>query len=101
MVLMNFTKRCKVRRMSTLKAFLMRHTVAQREDFAKRCGTTWPFLRNVAYGYRTAGEKLCIEIDRESGGAVPCESLRPDVDWGYLAQRRLADQPAEAEVGHE
>lgn len=54
------------------------------DDFATRCGTTSAHLRQVSNGYRRAGEYLCINIDRESGGAVRCEDLRPDVDWGYL-----------------
>lgn len=55
-----------------------------RAAFAERCETTFPFLRNVAYGSRRAGESLCINIERESGGQVTCEELRPDVDWAYL-----------------
>ena len=39
---------------------------------------------NVAYGYKRAGESLCINIERESGGLVKCETLRDDVDWAYL-----------------
>lgn len=57
---------------------------AEREAFAKKCGTTFPHIRNIAYGYKKAGENLCINIERESGGQVMCESLRPDVDWAYL-----------------
>jgi DNA-binding transcriptional regulator YdaS (Cro superfamily) len=26
----------------------------------------------------------CIPIERLTDGAVRCEDLRPDVDWGYL-----------------
>ena len=26
----------------------------------------------------------CIDIERITQGAVRCEDLRPDVDWGYL-----------------
>lgn len=55
-----------------------------RENFAKRCGTTANHLRNIAYGLKPCGEALCINIERESGGKVRCETLRPDVDWGYL-----------------
>lgn len=54
------------------------------DEFAARCKTTAAHLRQVANGYRRAGEYLCINIERESGGEVRCESLRPDVDWGYL-----------------
>lgn len=57
-----------------------------REKFAERCGTTANHLRNIAYGIggKRCGEALCINIERESGGTVRCETLRPDVDWSYL-----------------
>ncbi len=59
--------------------------VAARNDFARRCGTSPGFLRNLVYDTRkTCGEKLAIAIERESAGAVRCETLRPDVDWSYL-----------------
>lgn len=56
----------------------------EREAFAIRCGTTLAHLKQVARNYRRAGEYLCINIDRETGGVVRCEDLRPDVDWAYL-----------------
>jgi hypothetical protein len=55
-----------------------------RIDFAQRCKTTPAHLMQVARGYRRAGEDLCINIDRETGGVIRCEDLRPDVDWAYL-----------------
>lgn len=64
------------------------------EDFAARCGTTPAHLRQVSNGYRRAGEYLCINIDRESSGAVRCEDLRPDVDWGYLRGTGAAQDKA-------
>ena len=66
-----------------LKAYLLSMPVQARESFAARCGTTYGHLRNVAYG-KTCAERLAINIDRESGGVVTCESLCPDVDFGYL-----------------
>ncbi|WJJ94022.1 transcriptional regulator [Neopusillimonas aromaticivorans] len=66
--------------MELLKRFLSSMTVNERKDFAARCRTSWPFLRNIAYGYRLAGEKLCVSIEKESGGAVTRRDLRPD-DW--------------------
>lgn len=59
-------------------------TPAERADFADRCGTTVGHLNNIAYDDKTCGEDLAVRIDRESGGKVPVESLRPDVDWAYL-----------------
>lgn len=65
------------------KAFFMAMDVDRREEFASRCGTSRQHLTNIAYG-KPCGERLAVEIDRESLGVVRCESLRPDVDWAYL-----------------
>lgn len=53
------------------------------QKFAARCETTVGQIRQVSNG-RRPGEKLAVNIDRETGGVVSCESLRPDVDWAYL-----------------
>lgn len=66
--------------MNKLKAFLSPMPMAHREEFAQRCGTTYAFLRNVMYGLRVAGEKLCVRIERESKSAVTRRDLRHD-DW--------------------
>jgi DNA-binding transcriptional regulator YdaS (Cro superfamily) len=66
-----------------LKDFFISMTAEQRDDFARRCGTTLGQVRNVAYG-RNCGEALAISIERESNGVIRCEDLRPDVDWAYL-----------------
>jgi DNA-binding transcriptional regulator YdaS (Cro superfamily) len=59
-------------------------TLEAKEDFAKRCETTLGQLKQVAGGHRRCGESLAVNIERESGGAIRCETMRPDVDWGYL-----------------
>ncbi|AMR80252.1 transcriptional regulator [Cupriavidus nantongensis] len=64
--------------MEKLKTFLMTIPKEERAPFAERCGTTWPFLRNVMYGQRTPGEKLCVALERESGKAVTRRDLRND-----------------------
>lgn len=66
----------------------------ERDAFARRCGTSFAHLSQVARGYRRAGEYLCINIDRETGGLVTCESLRPDVDWAYIRSTGLPDKAA-------
>lgn len=66
-----------------LKTYFMGMTVAERESFAARCGTSRQHLTNICYG-KSCGESLAIAIERESGGAVRCEDIRDDVDWGYL-----------------
>ena len=59
-------------------------TKSARATLAERCKTSVGFLVQVAYGHRRAGESLCINIERETNGAVRCEDLRPDVDWAFL-----------------
>ena len=71
-------------RCMTLKTHLLSMPVSERIAFAKRCGTTYAHLRNVAYELKPCGESLAVNVERESGGVVRCESLRPDVDWAYL-----------------
>lgn len=72
--------------MLTLKEFLSGLKQVEREAFAKRCETSYGHMRNVAYGLKPAGEKLCILIERESARRVLCESLRSDVPWHVLRQ---------------
>ncbi|OLU23102.1 hypothetical protein BVH03_23015 [Pseudomonas sp. PA15(2017)] len=54
------------------------------EGFAACCGTSLGQLKQVAYGHRRASAALSISLDRETGGRVPCEETRPDIDWAYL-----------------
>ena len=67
-----------------LKTYFQSLDLPGRQSFADRCGTTVKHLTNIGYGYKTCGESLAINIERESGGAVRCEELRSDVDWAYL-----------------
>ncbi|MES2625934.1 MAG: YdaS family helix-turn-helix protein [Pseudomonadota bacterium] len=53
-------------------------------SFAERCGTSEGQIKQVAGGHRRAGESLAINIERETAGAITCDSLRPDVDWNYI-----------------
>ncbi|WP_321902051.1 transcriptional regulator [Paraburkholderia tropica] len=66
--------------MEKLKTYLAAMPSLERQHFAARCGTTHAFLRNIVYGQRVAGEKLCVAIERESRGAVTRRDLRP-TDW--------------------
>ncbi|MBK6414086.1 YdaS family helix-turn-helix protein [Sphingopyxis sp.] len=68
-----------------LKTYLKTLNPDGREVFARRCGTSAGHLRNIAYG-KVCGEKLAVDIERESGRRVICETLRPDVDWQFLRQ---------------
>ncbi len=70
--------------MDKLRAYLNAMHLQAQIDFAARCGTTIGYLRKAISAGQAIGEKLCISIERESNGAVRCEDLRQDVDWGYL-----------------
>jgi DNA-binding transcriptional regulator YdaS (Cro superfamily) len=37
-----------------------------------------------AWGRRPVPAERCLDIEKATRGAVTCEDLRPDVDWGYL-----------------
>lgn len=74
--------------MDTLKTYLNTLPVEEQIDLALRCGTTLSYLRKAISIKQRLGESLVINIERESGGSVKCETLRPDVDWGYLRTSR-------------
>ncbi|WP_186250782.1 transcriptional regulator [Burkholderia gladioli] len=79
--------------MEKLKQFLKALPTTERDGFAARCGTTFAFLRNVAYGQRQPGEKLCVRIERESGYRVTRLDLRDD--WQEIWPELIgADAPA-------
>lgn len=68
---------------------------AAREAFARACGTTLNYLRKVmSRQHFVPDAALCIAIERETGGRVRCEELRPDADWRFL---RRTDCPVPME----
>lgn len=78
----------------TLIEYLKSIDVDAAKIFASSCGTTLGQIRQVAHGNRRAGESLAINIERETGGLVRCEDMRPDVDWAYLRNSRPVDKAA-------
>jgi DNA-binding transcriptional regulator YdaS (Cro superfamily) len=70
--------------MDKLLAYLNGLEKVVRIEFTAACGTTERYLRKAISAKQRLGAELCINIDRESHGAVRCEDLRPDVDWAYL-----------------
>lgn len=85
--------------MEKLIAYLNALDKAQQEAFAARCETTVGYLRKAVSIKQKLSDGLCLRIAAASGGKVPLEELRPDVDWQYLRQA-LANsaQPAIANV---
>lgn len=79
--------------MDTLRAYLNSLPNEQQADFVSRCGTSIGYLRKAISVGQKIGESLCINIERESGGVIRCEDLRPDVDWAFIrnsSQREAA-----------
>ncbi len=73
-----------MRRMESLRKFLNSLSPVEQNGFAERCGTSLGYLRKVISTGARLGESIVILIERESGGAVRCEEMRPEVDWAYL-----------------
>lgn len=67
-----------------LRLYLNSLAPDDQESYAKRCGTTVGYLRKAISARQRIAESTAIALDRESGGRVPVESVRPDVDWSYL-----------------
>ena len=70
--------------MEKLLSYLNSLTKAERLELVTRCETSEGYLRKAISKGQRLGERLCINLDRESGRAVRCEDMRPDVDWAYL-----------------
>lgn len=70
--------------MEKLRAFLNDMPPVEQKDFAARCDTTIGYLRTAISARKRVGVELLIAIERESGGKVRCEDMRPDVDWAFI-----------------
>jgi len=66
-----------------LKTFLAPMSPDDRESFAVKCGTTRGHLHNVMYLTKSCSPLLASAIERESGGAVKRQELRPS-DWAAV-----------------
>lgn len=67
-----------------LLELLKSKSVEEQKALAAACDTSAQYLFHVAHERKRAGETLCINLERETGGVIRCEDLRPDVDWAYL-----------------
>jgi DNA-binding transcriptional regulator YdaS (Cro superfamily) len=74
--------------METLRDYLNSLPVDDQAAFAARCNTTVGYLRKAISIRQPINAATAIAIERESGGAVTCESLRHDVDWAYIRGTR-------------
>lgn len=70
--------------MDKLRLLLNDMTTAEQREFAGRCGTSVGYLRKAISSGQKIAEATCINIERESRGAVRVEDLRDDVDWAVI-----------------
>jgi DNA-binding transcriptional regulator YdaS (Cro superfamily) len=70
--------------MEKLRLLLNGIPTAEQRDFATRCGTSVGYLRKAISSGQKIAESTCINIERESCGAVRVEDLRTDVDWAVI-----------------
>lgn len=68
----------------TLYEYLKPLNHAQQCELARQLGTSWAGLRQYARGGRRMSADRAIELERLSGGAVPCETIRPETNWAYI-----------------
>lgn len=85
--------------MKNLQSYLNGLPVPDQVAFATRCGTTIGYLRKAISKGQLLGEKLVINMERESCGHLRCEDFRPDVDWDYI-RASSTDTSTQAEAGH-
>ena len=88
--------------MDKLLKFINSLPTAEQAQFAARCGTTIGYLRKACSIGNRLGADIAILIERESGGIVTCDMVRPDVDWSFLRSSRTPQpttkEPAAAGV---
>lgn len=63
---------------------------------AKALGVSPVVISNWKTGEREVPAERCPAIEKATEGAVRCEELRPDVDWGYLRNGGGCDCQQEA-----
>jgi len=62
-----------------LKAFLQGLTADEKREFARRCGTTYLYLKQLSGGHARPGPALARMMVKHSEGALSLTDLRPDV----------------------
>jgi DNA-binding transcriptional regulator YdaS (Cro superfamily) len=77
--------------MNSLRTYLNTLPKEHQQAYALRCGTTINYLRKAISTNQRLGADLAVLLAKESGGAVTFDSIRPDVDWGYV---RSTEHPA-------
>lgn len=76
---------------STMKLSDYLQTLSDEEKnaFAKLAGINRQYLWAISRGWRAAGGRAMVAIERASDGAVTAEELRPDLFGGRLRLRKV------------
>ena len=61
--------------------------IPERERICQRCGTTWAYIRKACYAGQQLGAVICVELEKQTSGALPVETTFPEVDWRYVRAR--------------
>lgn len=78
-----------IRLVDALRAYLATLKPADQAAYALRCGTTIGYLRKAICTRPRLDGALARRLDEESSGAVPKESLRPDVFDGPPSEEAI------------
>lgn len=72
-----------------LDEYLSRPGAESTVALARALGLNPDQLRQWRYGHdnRRPAPATCAEIERETGGVVTCEDLRPDITWARMADK--------------
>lgn len=61
------------------KQFLTSKERGRVEEVANKAGTSFAYLKQIAYGCRNPSVKLCRKLVDASDGELTLEELRPDI----------------------
>ncbi|MBX9728048.1 MAG: helix-turn-helix domain-containing protein [Sphingopyxis sp.] len=67
---------------------LLTYTGCTGAELATRLGVPAPLVSQWRTGARSIPVERCPSIERETGGAVTCEEMRPDVAWKRVKDRK-------------
>ena len=81
--------------------YLNKLPIEQRYELASRCGTSFDYLRQIAYGNRPCREALAIKLEKFTSRELRCEDLCPDIDWAFLRHGGGKSEGGEADIAGE
>lgn len=68
-------------------------SVGGQADLARLIGVAPSVVSHWVMGRRPIPAERCPDIEKATNGAVLCEDLCPNVDWGYLRTSRPQTKP--------